>query len=75
MLKKCSDLKVLEKGIIQEVSLDEKKKFKLFHLGVLPGKEIWCKFYSPFGSPIAYQVDGCVFALRKKDAKKIEVDV
>ncbi|HIQ93779.1 TPA: ferrous iron transport protein A [Candidatus Ventrenecus stercoripullorum] len=75
MLKRCSDLKILEKGIIQEVSLDEKKKFKLFHLGVLPGKEICCKFRSPFASPIAYQVDGCVFALRKEDAKKIEVDV
>ena len=51
------------------------KKFKLFHLGVLPGKEIWCKFKSPFGSPIAYQVDGCVFALRREDAMNIEVEV
>ena len=75
MKKKCSDLKILEKGIIQEVSLEEMKKFKLFHLGVLPGKEIWCKFKSPFGSPIAYQVDGCVFALRREDAMNIEVEV
>lgn len=75
MKKKCSDLEILEKGIIQEVSLEEMKKFKLFHLGVLPGKEIWCKFKSPFGSPIAYQVDGCVFALRREDAMNIEVEV
>ena len=75
MLKRCSDLKIYTYIYFQEVSLDEKKKFKLFHLGVLPGKEICCKFRSPFASPIAYQVDGCVFALRKEDAKKIEVDV
>ena len=59
----------------EEVSLEEMKKFKLYHLGVLPGKEIWCKFKSPFGSPIAYQVDGCVFALRREDAMNIEVEV
>lgn len=75
MLKKCSNLKLLEKAIIKNVELEEKKKFKLFHLGVLPGKEILCKFKSPFGSPIAYQVDGCVVALRVEDARKIEVEV
>lgn len=75
MKKKCSDLEIFGKGIIRTVSLDEKKKFKLFHLGVLPGKEICCKFKSPFGSPIAYQVDSCVFALRLQDAEKIEVEV
>lgn len=74
MKKKCSDLKILEKGIVRTVGLEEKKKFKLFHLGVLPGKEICCKFQSPFGSPMAYQVDGCVFALRREDAKRIEVE-
>ncbi len=72
---KCSELKVGEKGIIQEIFLDEKKQAKLFHLGLIKGEEIVCKFKSPFHSPIAYQIKGCVFAVRACDADRIEVSV
>lgn len=75
MQKKLSDLKVLEKGRIKEIHLEEPKQFKLTHLGVLKNANITCKFKSPFHNPIAYQINGCVFAMRKNDAEKIEVEV
>lgn len=75
MQKKLSDLKAQEEGIIKSIHLEEPKQFKLIHLGVLKKAKITCKFKSPFQNPIAYQINGCVFAMRKKDAEKIEVEV
>lgn len=75
MIKKCSDLNHNETGIIKNIYLEEQKKFKLIHLGVLQNNKITCKFKSPFNTPIAYQINGCIFAMREYDAKKIEVEV
>lgn len=70
---RCSELKIGEKAIIQEIHLEEQKQAKLFHLGLIEKEEITCKFKNPFHSPIAYQIKGCVFAIRKEDADQIEV--
>ena len=71
---KCSELQVGKKAKIKKIDLDEKKQIKLFHLGVIPGEDIICKFKSPFHTPIAYQIKGCVFAIREEDAALIEVE-
>ena len=70
---RCSELKIGEKAIIQEIHLEKQKQAKLFHLGLIEEEEITCKFKNPFHSPIAYQIKGCVFAIRKEDADQIEV--
>ena len=70
---KCSELSIGEQAIIKRIDLDERKKAKLFHLGLMKGAKITCKFKSPFKSPIAYQINGCVFAIRECDASLIEV--
>lgn len=75
MKKKCSELKENEEGIIKNICLDERKKFRLLHLGAMPNAKIICKVKSPFGSPIAYQIHSCVFALRREDAERVEVEV
>ena len=71
---KCSELQIGEKGIFKNIWLDEVKKAKLFHLGLVKGALITCKFKSPFKTPIAYQINGCVFAMRDTDASCIEVE-
>ena len=72
---KCSELKIGEKARIVAIHLGQQKQAKLFHLGVICGEEILCKFVSPLHSPIAYQIKGCVFAIRKEDADSIEVTI
>ena len=71
---KCSELKIGEKARIKKIYLEEQKQAKLFHLGLIEEEEITCKFKNPFYSPIAYQIKGCVFAMRKEDADQIEVE-
>ncbi len=74
MKKAVSDLSILEEGIIKQIDLSEQKYFKTIHLGVMKENKIKCLFKSPLNDPIAYQINGCVFALRKEDAKKIMVE-
>lgn len=71
---KCNELEIKEKGKIKKIFLDEQKQAKLFHLGLTPNEEIICKFKSPFKDPIAYQIKGCIFAIRNEDAALIEVE-
>ena len=73
MKKLLSDLNVGDIGIIRSINMEELKKRRLFHLGVMKDNSIVCKFKSMFNDPIAYQVNNTIFTLRKKDASKIEV--
>jgi len=75
MLKKCSELGVNEGGIVKKIHLEEPKQFKLMHFGLLKNSKIICVGKSSLGSPIAYQINGCVFAMRTVDAEEIEVEV
>ena len=45
----------------------------LHHLGFLEGSKIRCVFSAPCGDPIAFEVQGSVFALRKEQLKSIIV--
>lgn len=44
-----------------------------YHLGFLEGTKVRCVFTAPCGDPIAFEVQGSVFALRKKQLKNITV--
>ena len=57
-------VKLLVKGLIRRRLLD---------LGLLPGTEVKAIMRSPLGTPIAYDIRGCMIALRLEDASKITV--
>jgi len=73
MEKTLDTLAVGKTACITDITLEEPKYFKAIHLGLVKGHNIKCVFKSPFKDPIAYQIKGCVFALRKSDAKKVKV--
>ena len=75
MIKKLSELRKDEQGIIKNISLQEKSFFRLARLGVIKDNIIIYKFKSPFNDPIAYQVNNSIFTMRKEDAMNIEVEV
>jgi ferrous iron transport protein A len=46
---------------------------KLLEMGLYEGKNIFIKYKSPFGDPIAVQVGDYVLSMRKNEANLIEV--
>jgi Fe2+ transport system protein FeoA len=42
-------------------------------LGLLPGAEVTAHLHSPLGDPTAYLVRGCLIALRRSQARLIQV--
>lgn len=68
---KLSDLKVGEYGTVLSIDTDEKIKRRLLDIGLVPGTKVECLLKSPLGEPKAYNIRGCIFALRNEDTKKI----
>lgn len=47
---------------------------RLEDLGLIPGASVRCLYQSPSGSPVAYDIQGAVIALRRGDAEQIWVE-
>lgn len=50
---------------------DMKRRFQ--DIGLICGTKVTCVGRGPFGDPKAYEIRGAVIAIRKKDARKIEI--
>ena len=61
--------------IVSHISKNSDLKAKLLNLGLIPGKEIKVLYKSPGKDPVAYEVSGATFALRKEDTEKILVEI
>lgn len=70
---KLSDLKVGEYGTVVSLDTDEKIKRRLLDIGLVPGTKVECLLKSPLGEPKAYNIRGCILALRSEDTKKISI--
>lgn len=46
---------------------------RLMDLGILPGARLQAELKSPLGDPIAYRVREALIALRRKQAREIEI--
>ncbi len=46
---------------------------RLADLGLIPGTKVTCLFRSPAGDPAAYLIRGAVIALRRLDARQVQV--
>ena len=56
---------------ILELRTAEPLRRRLLELGLIPGQRICRRYTAPAGSPIAYEAQGMVVALRAHDAKTI----
>lgn len=61
-------------GRVIDVTLSGMLRCRLFDLGMIPGAVIRRRYTAPSGSPIAFEVQGAVVALRKPDANKLVVE-
>ncbi len=69
-----ADLKKGELARIRRIHLEGLERRRLLDLGFTPGTEVQLVMKSAFGDPIAFWVRNTKIALRKKQAKKIEVE-
>lgn len=58
-------------GRVIDVTLSGMLRCRLFDLGVVPGAVIRRRYTAPSGSPIAFEVQGAIVALRKSDAANL----
>nr|WP_330408629.1 ferrous iron transport protein A [Romboutsia weinsteinii] len=66
-----NDLKVGQKGIINDIDGDVKLSKRLLALGCINNTEVEVKKVAPFGDPIVIRFRGFDLAIRKEDAKNI----
>lgn len=47
---------------------------RMLDLGILPGTRILAETRSPLGDPVAYRIREALIALRREQARQIEID-
>jgi ferrous iron transport protein A len=73
MIKKLSELKPGEKGVIKMYT-DNDTFLKLMEMGCVPGENIMLEQIAPFGGPISVKVSGYSLSLRRNEADHIQVE-
>ena len=66
-------LSVGDKCIIKKIKDSSKIKRRLLDIGLIPGTKVECVLASPSKDSLAYFIRGTTIAIRKVDAKEIEV--
>ena len=67
-----ASLKIGEKGVIEDFSLDA-IPLSLLEMGCLPGKEVRLLQIAPLLDPLYIKVNGSHLAIRKEMASKINI--
>jgi ferrous iron transport protein A len=67
-----ANLKIGEKGIIQDIPLDS-VPLQLLEMGCLPGKEVELIQIAPLHDPMYIRVNGSHLAIRKETAELIKI--
>lgn len=66
-------LNVGESAVIKKLNNVDTERRRLFDLGILPGTRIENVMKSPLGDPVAYRVRNSMVALRRAQARLIEI--
>ena len=68
-----SQLPLNKNGIIKELKCEGNIKRRLLDMGLVKGTSIKPVLISPSSDPRAFEVRGTIIAIRKEDAKNIEL--
>lgn len=75
MIKRLSEFKIGETGIITLVEGEGRVRRRLFDMGVTPGTSIYLRKKAPLGDPIEITIRGYELTLRKNEADLILLEV
>lgn len=73
ILMTIADLDSGQRAIIKRIDLSHPSSFRVIEYGFTPGQEIEIINRSIFNDPLAVSLRGAIIAIRKNDAKCIEV--
>ena len=68
-------LSIGQNAVIERLNVPQETAVRLQALGFVPGGSVRAVHESPWGDPVAYLVCGTVIALRRRDARHIEVTI
>ena len=68
-----NNLNLGTEGKIEALNCSGSIRRRLLDLGLIKDTKIIPIFRSPSGDPIAYEVRGCIIALREEDSKNIDI--
>ena len=74
-MKKLSEFKIGDKGVIRNVAGEGRIRRRLFDMGVTPGATIILRKKAPFGDPIEITIRGYELTLRLSEAELISLDI
>lgn len=66
-------LKIGEAAIVKQIHSTDAERRRMLDLGILPGTRIENVMLSPLGDPVAYRIRSAVIALRREQARLIEI--
>ena len=72
-IRKLTELKTGEQGIIERVNGVGRFRHRLMEMGFIPGTEILVEKFAPLRDPIEYIVKGYHVSLRREEAEKVLV--
>lgn len=75
MIKKLSEFRIGDKGVVKKVLGEGMIRRRLFDMGVTPGANVLMKKKAPLGDPIEINIRGYELTLRKSEAEMIELEV
>ena len=75
MIKKLSEFKAGERGIIKAVAGEGVIRRRLFDMGVTPGAEVILRKKAPPGDPLEVTIRGYELTLRKTEADSVSMEV
>ena len=67
-------LKIGRAATVTKIFSTNAERRRLLDLGILPGTRIENVMPSPLGDPVAYRIRSAVVALRREQARMIEVE-
>ena len=74
-MKKLSEFKIGDKGVIRNVAGEGRIRRRLFDMGVTPGASVILRKKAPFGDPIEITIRGYELTLRLSEAELISLDI
>jgi len=73
-MKRMSELRVGERGVVQQLEGDSTVKRRLMAMGFVAGTEVEPIHVAPMGDPVAFEVKGYNLSLRKAEAALVLVE-
>lgn len=75
VIKKLSEFKIGESGVIKYVYGEGRIRHRLFDMGVTPSAKVFLRKTAPLGDPIEITIRNYELTLRKAEAELVEVIV